>query len=72
MSENIKIVIAVSLAFIFCLTGLSIYLGLYESGILYEPNWEENFKPFDIFKTDGKSLNPKHVSIEFLKKIFGD
>ena len=69
MNENLKIVIAVSGAFIISLIALSIFLGLYESGILYESEWSEKFELFDIFKTEGKILNPKHVSIEFLQKI---
>lgn len=69
MNENLKIVIVVSGAFIISLISLSIFLGLYESGILYETEWEKKFKLFDIFKSDEKILNPKHVSIEFLKKI---
>tara|TARA_Y100000996_G_C22100622_1_gene469687 strand:+ start:326 stop:544 length:219 start_codon:yes stop_codon:yes gene_type:complete len=72
MNENLKITIAVSGAFIFCLTVLSSYLGMYESGILYDTNWDENFSLYDIFETEGDILNPKHVTIEFLKRIFGE
>ena len=71
MNENLKITIAVSTSFIFCLTVLSLYLGMYESGILYDSNWNEDFILYDIFETEGDILNPKHVTVEFLKRIFG-
>ena len=71
MNENLKITIAVSTSFIFCLTVLSLYLGMYESGILYDSNWNEDFILYDIFETEEDILNPKHVTVEFLKRIFG-
>lgn len=71
MNENLKTTITVFGVFILCIAGLSIYLGLYESGILYDDDWQKNFKVFDLFKTDSDMPNPKHVTIEFLKKEFG-
>ena len=72
MNENLKITIAVLVSFIFCLTVFSSYLGIYESGILYDSNWDKDFRLYDIFNTEGDILNPKHVTVEFLKRIFGD
>ena len=34
-------------------------------------DWQKNFEVFDLFKTDSNMPNPKHVTIEFLKKEFG-
>jgi len=44
---------------------------MYESGILYDSNWNDDFILYDIFETEGDILNPKHVTVEFLKRIFG-
>tara|TARA_B100000029_G_C17598036_1_gene964869 strand:- start:2731 stop:2949 length:219 start_codon:yes stop_codon:yes gene_type:complete len=72
MYENLKIVLVVFCAFTISLSAFSIFLGFYDSGGLYESEWEENFKLVNFFDKNEKNINPKHVSLEFLKKMFGE
>jgi len=71
MNNNLKIIFGVFCAFVLSLTMFSFYMEFYESGVLYNTNWLENFNLTESFNDDQQPINPKHVSIEFLKRIFG-
>ena len=73
MNGNLKITAAVGISFLIVLTAFSFYFGLYDSGILYgDETFPKKFKLFNFFDNSNDNINPKHVTVEFLKKIFGE